>query len=129
MKLKLKLKLRSLLVAGCSVLIGVAIAVPCTWGWEQDNCADVLCPSGCYQNGVGGSQTNCNVQISFCCNCWFRSRKCYQNGTGSPCAGRSVPPNPNPYYWECIREEASGPCTAVGNGYECDSATDPFVPL
>lgn len=115
-----RMKLKLMIVV--SALLGVSAGYGgCIWTWEQDNCTDVLCPSGCYQAGEGTTQSRCNEASQnedICCTCWFRSRTCYYNGSSTRCY-RASPPAPNPYLWQCHREEAYGPCEEGIYGQEC----------
>ncbi len=125
---KMKLKLMILVSAVLGVSAGYG---GCIWTWEQDNCADVLCPSGCFQSGSGPTQSRCNVanQVEdICCTCWFRSRTCWFNNSETRCY-RSSPPAPNPYMWECIKEEGVGDCVQETYGTECLSSPglDPWA--
>jgi hypothetical protein len=104
-------------IGGAVMLIsGLAVAYQCSWTWEQDQCLDVMCPSGCYEYAFGQPYSLCHVQVftdpPLCCNCWYRERKCKFNGTQTRCY-RQVPPAPNSYAWDCIREEAAGDCIEV----------------
>lgn len=121
------LKMAPLILIGLIVGASSSIADNCTWGWEEDNCSDVLCPSGCNQTALGGWQSNCapGNGYNICCNCWFRERICWQATLPVRCY-RSVPPAPNAYYWLTVRQEAAGPCASDGQyGKTCLTAEVP----
>lgn len=124
--------LKAIVVMAVGLMIGASSSLAdwCTWYWEQDNCLDVNCPSGCYQSTLGAWRSNCapGSAADICCNCWFRERICWKISSPSPerCY-RSVPPAPNAYYWLSLREEAAGPCLQnTQYGYVCLTATEPY---
>lgn len=127
--LYIRSRLGVVLIACC---LGLAASLGCTWGWQQDNCANVLCPSGCYQFGFGTTQAICNAAAGpgdECCTCWYRERKCNFNDTSTRCY-RAVPPAPNSYAWEVSREVAVGDCEDSQWGHVCTtSMEDPWAPL
>lgn len=112
------------------VAAGIGTAIACSWTWEQDNCADVHCPTGvCFQTSYDSPQSNCYfVNQLECCNCWYRRRRCYLINNPSVECERQVPPAPNIAFWDCWRETTNGECVNVpGWGKKCLGAGEcPF---
>ncbi len=113
-----------------AVVTGVGSSfATCTWGWEQDNCQDVACPSGCYANGqYGVSISICNGNHP-CCNCYYRRVYCSLNGQATTNCPYSTS-SPNGKAWETDRQETGGPCTTISgyNGTICVGTQDPGWP-
>ncbi len=114
--------------AGMMGIVGSFAA--CSWSWEEDNCEDVACPSGCTIVSLIGPYSSCNVQgvppAEICCNCYYWRRVCY-NSFGQECF-RQSPPAPNPYAWDCYRVQANPPCVTTGIGKQCIDSEPPQDP-
>lgn len=99
-------KMLSCVIAG---VIAVTASFACGYGWEQDACLDVQCPSGCTFHDYGATRSNCqSFPADVCCNCWYRERICW-DASGNKCA-RATPPAPNAKFWDCEQETSVGPC-------------------
>jgi hypothetical protein len=117
------------LIAFLSILggLGTSWSAGCIYSFDQDNCLDVYCPTGCYQDGYGVHKSACQMQGDLCCNCWFRQRICKNDGTNNPCTVSTG--SPNGKAWESVRKQCQGPCHTETNvtGTICLTAdADPF---
>jgi len=121
---------KSLVVVCLSALLGIGVSYGdsgCTFGFDQDNCSNVSCPSGCSPGGTGTPTSVCQMQGPNCCNCWYEQQFCNTTGTKTACPYKTG--SPNGKAWICSQSTCTGPCqTEQGvNGTICLTADlNPF---